>query len=88
VVPLQLPQTVAAQLLAERVGQLVGHHGLPPRLASLVTRSTDARGFTWVAMGFMAARRTSGCPVVIPPSSPPPKFVRRVKPAASPCPAW
>src|SRR4026208_515156 len=39
--------------------------------ASRVSRSTDRIGFRRVEIGFMAARTTTGWPLVTPPSSPP-----------------
>src|SRR5208282_5845136 len=37
----------------------------------IVRRSTESSGFIKVAIGFIAARATNICPVVIPPSMPP-----------------
>src|SRR4029077_172199 len=47
---------------------------------SRVSRSTERRGFRRVEIGFMAARTTTGWPLVTPPSSPPALFDPRWKP--------
>ena len=44
----------------------------------LVARLTDASGLRSVLIGFLAARITSGCPLVMPASKPPALFVGRV----------
>src|SRR5947209_4487189 len=47
---------------------------------SLVARSTDLSGVRSVESGFIAARTTSGWPLVTPPSRPPALLVERLKP--------
>ena len=44
---------------------------------SRVAMSTEHSGFVSVGSGFMAARSTSGSPVVMPPSRPPARLVSR-----------
>ena len=50
--------------------------------ACLVFRSTLGMPRSSVLMGFMAARTTTGCPLVMPPSVPPALLVSRTKPSA------
>src|ERR1700683_5045162 len=45
--------------------------------------STERRGLVSVGSGFIEPRTTSGSPVVIPPSSPPQRFVSRWSPRSS-----
>src|SRR2546430_985663 len=51
--------------------------------ASFVARSTDLSGVRRVERGFIAARTTTGCPFLTPPSRPPRLFGLRLNPLSA-----